>query len=117
VVEEWERVQVGEVRREAGEGARVEDWLEGQAVEREAEARVELAEEWGRLAAGLRLWVAGGCWRVGVRWQERKDAGQAATGSEGGAMLRAERRWDLGKMSVERAQETMIERLRLRKPS
>jgi hypothetical protein len=117
VVEERERVQVDGVRREVGEQAQVEDWLEEQVVEREAGARVVLAEECGRLAAGLRLRVAVVCWRAGVRWQERKEAGQAAAGNEGGAMLRVERRQDRGKMSEERAQETRIERLRLRRLS
>jgi len=100
---------------QAGEQARV-GWLEEQVVELEAEARVELAEEWGRLGADLRLRVAGGCWRAGAWWQEPKEAGQAATGKEGGAMLRAERRQER-KMSEERAQETRTGRLRLRKLS
>jgi len=41
---------------------------------------------------GLGLRVAVGCWRAEARWQERVEAGQAATGNEGGAMLRAVRR-------------------------
>ena len=113
------RVQAEEVQREAEEQleARVKDWLEEEAVEREIEAQVELVDEWGRLVAGLRLRVAVVCWRAGARWRERKEAGQAAAGNEGGAMLRAERRLDQGRMSEERAQETRTERLRLRRLS
>ena len=93
----------------------LEQWEE-QADKREVGARVELAEEWGRLVADLRLRVAGGCWRAAARWRERKEAGLAATGKEGGAMLRAERR-QARKMSEERAQETRTGRPRLRKLS
>ena len=45
------------------------------------------------------------------------EAGQAATGNEGGAMLRAVQREEWVKMSEERAQETRAERLRLRRLS
>jgi len=54
------REQVGELEQRE-EQARV-GWLEEQADEREAGAGVELAEEWRRLVADLRLRVAGGCW-------------------------------------------------------
>ena len=93
------------------------DWLEEEAVVRGAEARVVLAGEWGWLAADLILRVAVVCWGAWARWQERREAGQVVTGNEGGGMLRAERRQDLGKMSEERARETKTERLRLRRLS
>ena len=44
MVEERVRVRAVEVRQEAGERARVEDWSK-QVVAGEAEVRVELAEE------------------------------------------------------------------------
>jgi len=105
---------VGELE-EREEQVRV-GWLEVQADEREAGVQVGLAEEWRRLVADLRLRVAGGCWRAAARWQERKEAGLAATGKEGGAMLRAEQ-GQARKMSEGRAQETRTGRPRLRKLS
>ena len=116
VGEEQAGVQAGAVQREAEEQPEglVVDWLEEEAVERVFEAQVD---EWGRLVAGLSLRVVVVCWRAGARWQERKEAGQAAAGNVGGAMLRAGRRLDRGKVSEERAQETRTERLRLRRRS
>ena len=106
--------QVGELEQQE-EQAQV-GWLEEQADEREAGVGVELAEEWRRLVADLRLRVAGGCWQAAVRWQEQKEVGLAAIGKEGGAMLRMEQR-QARKMSEGRAQETRTGRLRLRKLS
>ena len=63
------------------------------------------------------LWLADGSWRVDARWQERKEAGQAVTGKEVGAILKAVGRQERVKMSEGQVQEMTIERLRLRKLS